>query len=52
MSYANSATVDVDQVRVEVQFLDVCQHDHTEGFVDLPHADVLSRHARLLQHLT
>lgn len=40
MSQGHSPTMDVDLCRVKVQHLDIGQHDHTEGLIDLPHMDI------------
>lgn len=51
VSQRHSSSVDVDICRVDVEHFDVGQHDHAEGFVDLPHGDVLLLQASCVQNL-
>src|SRR5690606_33278979 len=47
----NGAAVDVDLAAVDVEGLQVTQHDGGEGLVDLDQVDVGERHAGFLQNL-
>lgn len=52
VSQWHSSPVDVDFCRVNVQHLDVGQHDHAEGLVDLPHGDIILLQPCCIQDLT
>ena len=45
MAHRDGAAVEVDLVRVEVEGLQIAQHDGGEGLVDLDEVDVLERQA-------
>src|SRR5450631_681780 len=51
MPHGNSATIDVDEERVELEFTDETQGDTREGFVDLEQVNVLELHAGTCEHL-
>jgi len=51
VAQTDSSSVDVYTGGVNVQHLDVGEHDHTERLIDLPHGDILRLHTRRCQHL-
>ena len=51
MAHGDGAAVDVDLGVVEVERLQVAQHDRRERLVDLEQVDVGERHAGALEHL-